>query len=103
MCESNVHACVKPSCSARLVNSTMRQAGGSVWKVTPKSILLLFYSLFGAPTMPPALSARRKLAASRYPWGPSGQQVQQQVRYSRREEGEEETVGVKGGDKARVL
>src|SRR4051794_32654212 len=39
MCESNVHACVKPSFSARCVSSTTRLAGGSVWKVTPKSIV----------------------------------------------------------------
>src|SRR5829696_7171928 len=38
MCESNVHAFVKPSRSARRVSSTMRLAGGSVWNVTPKSI-----------------------------------------------------------------
>src|SRR5919112_3656242 len=39
MCESKVHACVKPSRSAFCVNSTTRQAGGSVWKVTPKFML----------------------------------------------------------------
>src|ERR671913_1187354 len=38
ICESKVHACVNPSRSARCVNLTTRQAGGSVWKVTPKSI-----------------------------------------------------------------
>ena len=37
MCESNVHACVKPSPSARRVSSITRLAGGSVWNVTPKS------------------------------------------------------------------
>ena len=38
MCESNVQACVKPRRSARWVSSTTRLAGGSVWKVTPKSM-----------------------------------------------------------------
>src|SRR5918997_5541263 len=38
ICESKVQACVNPSRSARCVNLTTRQAGGSVWKVTPKSI-----------------------------------------------------------------
>src|SRR5215210_9247905 len=37
-CESKVHACVNPSRSARCVSLMTRQAGGSVWKVTPKSI-----------------------------------------------------------------
>src|SRR4051812_41780315 len=37
MCESNVHACEKPSDSARRVSSTTRLAGGSVWNVTPMS------------------------------------------------------------------
>src|SRR5918995_2441307 len=39
MCESKVQAWVKPKASARLVSSTTRQAGGSVCRVTPKSML----------------------------------------------------------------
>src|SRR5829696_1013711 len=39
MCESKVQAWVKPRASARLVSSTTRQAGGSVCRVTPKSML----------------------------------------------------------------
>src|SRR5215212_8447133 len=39
MCESKVHAWVKPRASALLVSSTTRQAGGSVCRVTPKSML----------------------------------------------------------------
>src|SRR5918997_6638607 len=38
ICESKVQACVNPSRSALCANLTTRQAGGSVWKVTPKSI-----------------------------------------------------------------
>src|SRR5215218_7728128 len=38
MCESNGQACVNPSRSALCVSSTTRQAGGSVWNVTPKSM-----------------------------------------------------------------
>src|SRR4028119_473158 len=37
MCESKVHAWVKPSCSAFCVNSMTRLAGGFVWRVTAKS------------------------------------------------------------------
>src|SRR5829696_3364686 len=39
MCESKVQAWVKPRASAFCVSSTTRQAGGSVCKVTPKSML----------------------------------------------------------------
>src|SRR5215210_9176975 len=39
MCESKVHAWVKPRASALFVSSTTRQAGGSVCRVTPKSML----------------------------------------------------------------
>ena len=35
---SKVYACVKPSASACLANSTTRHAGGSVCSTTPKSI-----------------------------------------------------------------
>src|SRR4028119_410918 len=38
ICESKVQACVNPRRSARCANLMTRQAGGSVWKVTPKSI-----------------------------------------------------------------
>src|ERR687893_854759 len=44
MCESKVHACVNPSCSALCVSSMTRLAGGLVWSVTPKfmsSLLIL--------------------------------------------------------------
>src|SRR4028119_281818 len=37
MCESKVHAWVKPSLSALCVNSMTRLAGGFVWRVTAKS------------------------------------------------------------------
>src|SRR4028118_743985 len=37
MCESKVHAWVKPSLSALCVNSMRRLAGGLVWRVTAKS------------------------------------------------------------------
>src|SRR5215204_6132549 len=49
MCESKVQAWVKPSVSARLVSSTTRQAGGSVCRVTPKSILARFLLLLVPP------------------------------------------------------
>src|SRR5215213_1128899 len=38
MCESKVHAWLKPRASALFVSSTTRQAGGSAWNVTPKSM-----------------------------------------------------------------
>src|SRR5947208_12418973 len=40
MCESNVHAWLKPSASARRVMSITRCAGGSVCRVTPMSMPL---------------------------------------------------------------
>src|SRR4029079_19483100 len=39
-CESNVHACVKPSNSACFVSSTTRHAGGFVCNTTPMSMRL---------------------------------------------------------------
>src|SRR3984885_3650054 len=37
-CESNVHTCRNPWCSARRARSTTRQAGGSVCSTTPNSM-----------------------------------------------------------------
>src|SRR5215207_2131479 len=45
MCESKVQVWVKPRASALRASSTTRQAGGSVCRVTPKSILAPFLLL----------------------------------------------------------
>src|SRR5215204_283612 len=63
MCESKVHACVNPSRSALRVNSMTRQAGGSGWKVTPKSML---FSLVLSDTRDGGLGARGKVDAAGY-------------------------------------
>src|SRR5918997_2420543 len=59
MCESKVHAWVKPRASALCASSTTRQAGGSVWKVTPKSMRPLFLFLL---TVPPLAELRASAA-----------------------------------------
>src|SRR5215207_4696781 len=78
MCESKVHACVNPSRSALRVNSITRQAGGSGWKVTPKSML---FSLVLSDTRDGGLGARGKVDAAGYialpaaKTGPTGEQL----------------------------
>src|SRR5215212_9581929 len=78
MCESKVHACVKPSRSALRVNSMTRQAGGSGWKVTPKSML---FSLVLSGTRDGGLGARGKVDTAGYialpaaKTGPMGEQL----------------------------
>src|ERR671917_1959509 len=88
MCESKVHAWVNPSRSALCASSTTRQAGGSVWKVTPKSM---------SPLLLRGLRLPARLG------GEAGDRAQEQVRQPRDEEREEQAVVVEPLDKGRVL
>src|SRR5919107_2824854 len=78
MCESKVHACVNPSRSALRVNSMTRPAGGSGWKVTPKSML---FSLVLSDARDGGLGPRGKVDAAGYialsaaKTGPTGEQL----------------------------
>src|SRR5919107_1735114 len=88
MCESKVHAWVKPRASALLASSTTRQAGGSVWKVTPKSMNPL---LLRGLRLPARLGRDAR------------DHAQEQVRQPRDEERKEQAVVVEPLDKRRVL
>src|SRR5919109_1521999 len=70
MWESNVHAYLKPSASARWVSSTTRRCGGSVWNVTPKSISGSPRDV--APERPAAGAARRGRRPAGIPLGFQG-------------------------------